>query len=250
MNTAIVRLSTALDRLQSRGQQIDLFFRNDDVGEDDLILQTMLGLFLRYQTPLNLQIIPGRLTPAAIETIGKAWNEKPGLFELNQHGWMHVNHESLGRKCEFGPSRSFDQQCEDIERGKKILEEVFGDAFCPVFTPPWNRCTVETFRALEQLGFRALSKFHGDSPASTYNIREVSVTLDLYRWQGGAMMKPPNELVDELIRQIEELPMIGIMLHHRVMDEKAYEFLALLLGELCLSRVIKFHTFQSLLTGA
>jgi len=233
--------------LNSRGQTIDLFFRNDDVDEDDLSLRTMLDLFFRYQVPLNLQIIPGRLTTACINTIDRA---RSNLLELNQHGWMHENHEHSGRKCEFGPSRSFDQQYEDIERGRKVLEEAFGSAFSPVFTPPWNRCTVETFRALDRLGFQALSRFQGDAPAGGYNFREVSVTLDLYRWQGGAMMKPPNELVDELIWQIEELHRIGIMLHHRVMDEEAYEFLALLLGELCLSRVIKFHTFQSLLTGA
>jgi hypothetical protein len=248
--TVLDRLKTELKRLQLHGRQIDLFFRNDDVDEDERSLQTMLGLFHRYQVPLNLQVIPGRLTSAAIVAIGKARNEKPDLFELNQHGWMHVNHERRGRKCEFGPSRSYDQQCADIERGRKVLEETFGSAFSPVFTPPWNRCTAETFRALDQLGFQALSKIHGDSMACGYNFREISVTLDLYRWQGGAAMKPPNEFFDELISQMENLSRIGIMLHHKVMDEKAYELLALLLGELCLSRMIKFHTFQSLLTGA
>ena len=245
MNTA--RLITALYLLNSRGQTIDLFFRNDDVDEDDLSLRTMLDLFFRYQVPLNLQIIPGRLTTACINTIDRA---RSNLLELNQHGWMHENHEHSGRKCEFGPSRSFDQQYEDIERGRKVLEEAFGSAFSPVFTPPWNRCTVETFRALDRLGFQALSRFRGDASAGDYNFREVSVTLDLYRWQGGAAMKYPNELIDELILQLETLPRIGIMLHHKVMDEAAFELLSLLLGELCLSRAIKFHTFQSLLTGA
>jgi len=62
-------------------------------------------------------------------------------------------------------------------------------------------------------------------------------------------MKSPNELLDELILQLVTLPRIGIMLHHKVMDEAAFELLSLLLSELCLSRAIKFHTFQSLLTG-
>jgi hypothetical protein len=217
------------------------------VDEDDLSLRSMLELFFRYQIPLNLQIIPGRLTSEGIKAIGRV---RSNLLELNQHGWMHVNHENLGRKCEFGPSRSFEQQYEDIERGRKILEEAFGSAFSPVFTPPWNRCTVETFRALDRLGFQALSRFRGDAPAGGYNFREVSVTLDLYRWQGGAAMKSPNELLDELILQLETRPRIGIMLHHKVMDEGAFELLSLLLSELSLSRAIKFHTFQSLLTGA
>jgi Polysaccharide deacetylase len=243
------RLKTALDRLESRGQRIALFFRDDDVDEDELSLQTMLGLFIRYRTPLNLQIIPGRLTPAAIKAIAKIRHEEPDLFELNQHGWRHDNHERSGRKCEFGPSRRFDQQLADIERGRGVLEEAFGSAFSPVFTPPWNRCTSATYRALDQLGFQALSRIHSDLLAGDYNFREVSVTLDLYRWQGGAAMKSPNEFFDELIVQLEMLPRIGIMLHHKVMDEEAYELLALLLGELCLSRVIKFHTFQSLLTS-
>jgi predicted deacetylase len=112
------------------------------------------------------------------------------LIELNQHGWRHTNHEPEGRKCEFGASRSFEEQLADIARGREVLEHAFGKAFSPVFTPPWNRCTQDTYRALDQLGFRALSQLQGKQPVAGYNFRELSVRLDLFRWKGGAVMKP------------------------------------------------------------
>jgi hypothetical protein len=49
----------------------------------------------------------------------------PDLIELDQHGWQHTNHETTGRKCEFGPSRSYEQQYADIAQGKALLEAAF-----------------------------------------------------------------------------------------------------------------------------
>ena len=89
-----------------------------------------------------------------------------GRAILNQHGWRHVNHERAGRKCEFGASRGYEQQLEDIANGRRRMNEAFGDGWSPVFTPPWSRRAEETFRALDQLGFAALSKSHDGRPAT------------------------------------------------------------------------------------
>ena len=46
---------------------------------------------------------------------------RAGLVHLHQHGFRHVNHETTGRKCEFGPSRSHDQQLADIAEGRALM---------------------------------------------------------------------------------------------------------------------------------
>lgn len=249
LNGIFAQLETVLDQLRSRErarQRVNIFFRDDDVDEDEISLRVLLKLFLDHEIPINLEIIPGRLTPPAVALLRERHDRRPDLIELNQHGWQHINHEAEGRRCEFGPSRSYDQQLADTALGRRVLEDAFGSSFSAVFTPPWNRCTDDTFAALDYLGFKALSKIRGEREVTGYSFRELSVTLDLFRWKGSVSMKSPEELIGELVSQIQTLETIGILLHHKVMDEAAWEFLAALLGELRNSEVVDFHTFGSL----
>lgn len=244
------QLRAVLERLQAEKRTVNVFFRDDDVDDDEPSLHLLLNFFSELEVPLNLEIIPGLLTDSAVALLRRFHNRWPGLFELNQHGWMHVNHERDGRKCEFGVHRSFDDQLADIARGREVLIQALGDAFSPVFTPPWNRCTEVTYQALDELEFRVLSKLRSKDPIVGYGFRELSVTLDLFRWKGGAVMKTPAEFIGELTAQLKDLDTVGIMLHHKVMDEAAFGLLALLLKELRCSEVIRFHTFRSLIKNS
>ncbi|WDT82846.1 MAG: hypothetical protein MPW14_24845 (plasmid) [Candidatus Manganitrophus sp.] len=220
--------------------------RDDDIDNDEETLQYLFDITLARHVPLNLEIIPGALTDAGIKLLDHHKHLHPTLFELNQHGWLHLNHEKEGRKCEFGISRNFDQQWEDISGGKTLLEKIFGDKFYPVFTPPWNRCTEETFKVLDRLGFRVFSKDKGDRLVTGFGFKEISTTLDLYRWKGKPSLKSPEEIVESLTFQMRETGPIGILLHHQVMSDEAFAFLDALLGTLCQYPNIRFHTFQSL----
>jgi hypothetical protein len=246
MSEALAQLREALAELQTQHRTVDVFFRDDDVDEDESSLRALLALFQELETPINLEIIPARLTGAAVGFLREVHARRSGLLELNQHGWRHVNHEPEGRKCEFGESRNFDEQVADIARGREVLGRAFGDAFSPVFTPPWNRCTEVTYRALDQLGFCALSKLRGKEPVAGYGFRELSATLDLFRWKGGAVMKTNDEFIGELTAQLRELDTVGVMLHHKVMSEAALFLLKMMIVEMRKSEAIRFHTFQSL----
>jgi hypothetical protein len=244
MNSSLGRLKSAL-ALQAAPLRI--FFRNDDVDEDEPPLRRLLGLFLERNTPINLGVIPGRLTAACVELLAQSAGESPELLELNQHGWRHLNHEREGRKCEFGASRTYAEQLADIAQGQARMTEAFGPNWSPVFIPPWNRCTEETRRAIDQLGFRALSAKQESSVVTGYKFEEISITLDIFRWNGGARLKPPEEIVDEMITQLSRRQTIGVALHHKVMDDQAFFFLGFLLDTLAAHPAIGFHTFQSLL---
>ncbi|HWQ31563.1 MAG TPA: polysaccharide deacetylase family protein [Blastocatellia bacterium] len=247
MTPQFAQLSALLAQLAAREQTVNLFFRDDDVADDEPALRRLLDLFARYAVPLNLAIIPGRLTEAGTKLLREYLKAHPGLFELNQHGWMHVNHETTGRKCEFGPGRSEAEQSADIARGRQILIDAFGADFSMVFVPPWNRCSDATLRALAQSGFEALSQLKGKTAVTGHTFIELSVTLDLHRWKGGVTLRNPDEIVTELVNQISAGELIGVMLHHQVMDETAFSFLARLLDELRNQSCVRFHTFQSLL---
>ncbi|MFN0087652.1 MAG: hypothetical protein ACKVX9_19835 [Blastocatellia bacterium] len=238
----------ALERRGRQARPLDLFFRDDDVDEDEPSLRECLRRFVRGETPVNLGVIPKRLTREAAALLRRSVREAPSLIELNQHGWEHINHEEVGKKCEFGPGRAFDLQHADIAAGWARMDAAFGSRWSPVFIPPWNRCTFETGRALDQLGFLALSRDHGQPPMPGLRLRELPITLDLYRWRGGVAPRPIEEFSGELIQQIDELDRIGIMLHHKVMDEAAFALVDALLRAFRSSPIARAHTFQSLLT--
>jgi hypothetical protein len=235
--------------LASQTVPVRIFFRDDDVDEDEAPLRRLLSLFVERNTPINLGVIPGRLTAECIELLTGAVAAAPALIELNQHGWRHQNHEREGRKCEFGASRTYPEQLADITQGHARMTEAFGPNWFPVFIPPWNRCTEETLRAIDHLGFRALSAKQGSSVLTGYRFEEISITLDIYRWKGGARMKSPEEVTCELITQLSRQQTIGVVLHHKVMDDQAFSFLRSLLDALAAhpsAGAVSFHTFQSL----
>jgi hypothetical protein len=55
------------------------------------------------------------------------------------------------------------------------------------------------FSSARSTRFQALSKKHGREPVAGYSFRELSVTLDLYRWKSGI------ETFQSLLRRSEEL---------------------------------------------
>ncbi len=240
MDDARYELHATLAQQQAAGKTVDVFFRDDDVDEDEASLRRLLHLFAASDVPLILGVIPARLTTAGIELL----QQYSASVELVQHGWQHINHETTGRKCEFGRSRSFAEQFDDLSRGQKRMNEAFGAQWFPAFIPPWNRCTDVTEQALQQLGFRVLSKLHEkDSLAS---LPQISVTLDLFHWKGGAQLKPTTELWQAIAQQVQQDMALGIMLHHKVMADDAFAFLAQLLAALKQFSNVRFHRLQDL----
>lgn len=225
-------------------ESVDVFFRDDDVDEDEPALRRLLHLFAQKNASVILGVIPARLTSECVELLAQF----SACIEIVQHGWQHVNHELTGRKCEFGPGRSFDEQHADIARGQARMHEAFGHNWFPAFIPPWNRCTASTHQALDQLGFRVLSQLHKDAPPLTgFSWQEISVTLDLFRWKDGATLKPQEELLQAIVQQFSQPQPIGIMLHHKVMHGEAFLFLEQLLDALRQAPNVRFHKFESLL---
>jgi hypothetical protein len=199
-----------------------LCFRDDDAGWDDARLLRLLDRF--DAVPLDLAVIPAELhAPLAAELLGRAG---PRL-RLHQHGFAHRNHEPAGRRCEFGTSRARAAQRRDIATGRERLAELLGDAVDPVFTPPWNRCTADTGRCLQQLGFRVLSRESRAAPLGIPGLREVPVHVDWVRLAR-------HDAAERLAAAIRSGAPAGVMFHHAEMEagslDAACELLALVAG--------------------
>jgi hypothetical protein len=223
-------LRAVLDR---REHTVTVFFRDDDGGWADPQLHDLVELFAAEDVPLDLALIPSAVEPPLVDwLLGRVG---PGLG-LHQHGYCHVSHERVGRRCEFGGARGYRQQYEDLARGQGRLKILFGRSLDPIFTPPWNRCTADTAVALHRLGFRALSRDATATPLPAHaGLRELPVTLDWMRHRHGDQPDLAT-LADRLAMQLQSDRPVGIMLHHAVMgaaDLHALQsLLALLRGHL------------------
>ena len=94
-------LERALDAARA---PVTFFFRDDDGGWADLRLRALLDVHEEYGMPVDLALIPDALSPWLIRHLERRASRN-GLLGLHQHGRAHVNHETTGRKCEFGESR-------------------------------------------------------------------------------------------------------------------------------------------------
>src|SRR5262249_24018674 len=170
-------LRQALDESDTR---IDFFFRDDDVGWANDEFRTLLDCFRRHSVPLDIAAIPTALTAELADELCTLHAEAPAEVGVHQHGFPHTNHEGFGPKCEFGSSRTHQDQYRDIQFCKLKLEEMLGSALDPIFTPPWNRCTAITGVCLRQLGFRVLSRDATTPSLTLSGLKELPISIDWF----------------------------------------------------------------------
>jgi hypothetical protein len=202
-------------------------FRDDDVGWCDDRLFALLDLFARHALPVDLAVIPEALTPRLAHELDTRIRQMS--IEVHQHGFAHVNHEPAGRKWEFGPARPRSIQRRDIELGRRRLRELLGPIVRPIFTPPWNRCTVVTGQCLVDLGFRVLSRDASAEALDVPGLFELPIRVDWFARRKGERLTR-DELGRRLASEVEAGDAIGIMFHHALMDAEERRHADALLG--------------------
>lgn len=219
------------------GETVRVFFRADDIGVPSKRCSAMLELFQRYSVPLGLAVVPTWITAQRWQSIcAEIDTAKAPLFCWHQHGWAHKNHETQGKKQEFGDSRPAENIAHDILRGRDRLHQLLGSAFVPLFTPPWNRCGTAAMELLAASGYTALSRSSGARPSPPSGLADIQINVDLHTRKESAPQVSAQQLFGEL-----ELAMAsgyaGIMLHHQRMNHHALNLLE------CLLRILS-HTFE------
>jgi peptidoglycan/xylan/chitin deacetylase (PgdA/CDA1 family) len=215
--------------LDQRHSQVQCYFRDDDAGWDDPGLFDLLDLFRQYVVPIDLAVIPTCLSNDLTDQLLMRIDKQGQQIGLHQHGYKHTNHQTEGRKCEFGDSREADQQFSDIVIGQQILKDAFSDYLQPVFTPPWNRCTQSTVDLLESLGFVALSRDSSASPLQINQLKEIPVHIDWFCKRKGVRVDF-NHIGLQMAEHIQQHNTLGIMLHHQITDAEERNVLAELLN--------------------
>jgi hypothetical protein len=235
----------ALDSLPT---PVVTFIRDDDAGWENDRLLALLDTVNTAGACIDLAAIPLAVSDPLVAALSARIDAAPQRLAVHQHGCAHANHESEGRKCEFGAARSADSQRHDIRGGWLLLQHLFGQRAQPIFTPPWNRCALHTPAVLAELGFAALSRDRG-APAQSA-LPEIAVDVDWSRHlrEGGAVAAA-RALADALRARAGDGAPLGLMLHHATMDVTALAQLGELLTRLTRHGALSWQPMAALLAA-
>ncbi|WP_300464687.1 polysaccharide deacetylase family protein [Desulfobacula sp.] len=225
---------------------VTVFFRADDIGVLSKNYQHLMALFLKYQTPLCLAVVPAWMTQSRWEAMAEFHGKKETLFCWHMHGYRHMNHEIKGKKQEFGAIRSTRALSSDLSRGHERLTAIMGKNLTPVFTPPWNRCSPETLMLLKEKGFKAVSRSQGSLPLSPPGLRDFPVHVDLHTRKEQRAKEGWQTLLAEFTTGMND-DACGIMIHHMRMNHQAFIFLEYLLALFAGYKQITVVAFNDLL---
>ncbi len=222
-----------------------IFFRADDIGVPGKQFSHLIEIFKNNNMPLCLAVVPTWLTAARFEKLQQLTGKKSSQWCWHQHGWLHQNHEKSGKKQEFGPGRPAKEQLRDLKKGKDRLLGIMGNACSPFFTPPWNRCSIDTLTGLYSLGFQAVSRSHNATPASPPKLPDIQINIDLHTRKEPHAKRCLQNLLNEVTQSISS-GRGGIMIHHQRMNQNSYNFLELLLVKINSAPRLHPVTFQEL----
>lgn len=205
-----------------------VFFRADDIGIPSGTFSQLIGSFKKHELPLCLATVPAWLTDDRLSQLYEITGKSKEQWFWHQHGYVHHNHEPTGKKQEFGPARSYDDISTRLEKGKIRLDHFLGSLNQPVFTPPWNRCSGETLQALQDLGFKGISRSRGARPHTPQSFPDFQVNVDLHTRKETSPEQGFNNLLKEIDQGLAS-GKCGIMLHHQRMNKRAVALLDTLL---------------------
>ncbi len=243
------RTQAALDVLAGQGRTLRIWLRDDDCVAPTKPLDRLLALAATHQMPLMLAVIPRYATKALADRLAGVSG-----VTIAPHGLAHIDHASADQKsCEFGADRDAGQVAAELSEGRQRIYDLFAEAAIPLFVPPWNRMAPNWHAALVQAGFSAISGFGAKGLTAGDGLRALPTHVDIMDWSLRAG-RPADEVDAEMADWIERLTAgegdtpLGLLTHHLVHDETAWNVLEALLTVLSTHRAVRFTDARDQIT--
>lgn len=238
-------LGAELDAWRAAGRSATLWWRDDDAAKPEPALDRLLELRRTLDVPLCLAVIPA----AAQATLAEALAAEPGA-SVASHGYAHVNHAGTqGRKAEFGPERPLADMIGELKAGHERIGALFGAAARPILVPPWNRIAPALVPKLPEAGFRGLSTVEARTPLeANAGLVQVNIHADLIDWRGSGGFLGAEATLARIVAHLaarrsgsaDADEPTGLLSHHLVHDEKAWDFLATYLERTRAHRAVRW----------
>ena len=245
MKQQLSPVSTELERWRDQGLRLPLWWRDDDAVAPTPALDRLLALAQGFDAPLHLAVIPA----SAEDALRARLHEAAQAFAI-PHGWQHQNHAPPNeKKAEFGAHRPTQVMLDEVSRGWRRMEKIFGPRALPVFVPPWNRICPAVVDGLAGAGLVAVSTFlPRRTKCPSLNLLQVNTHLDPIAWREGGGLMDPAVLATKLVAQLtdrregrtDNSEPYGLLTHHLVHDEPVWSFIAALIEVLTQSGVARW----------
>ncbi len=203
-----------------------LWLRDDDAVDTTGPLKQLVQLIGQFDVPVALAVIPHFASRALAERVAATPHVCVAL-----HGHAHTNHAPPGqKKCELGLHRDMQVVLDELTNGRAKLEQMFGERFINLLVPPWNRIDPQLVGKLASTGLAGFSTYGWDCFPEISGVTQLNTHVDIIDWRGTRGGRPASDLVDELAialataRKLGGDP-VGILSHHLIHDEAAWEFL-------------------------
>ncbi len=219
-------LTRHLNWFEERGLTVKFWWRDDDAVSTTPALEVLLEFSDQFCIPLSLAVIPEPATEALAQRLKKTLD-----VNVVHHGWQHKNYQrkSRGEKAsEFGWRRTSKEMAKELAEGRKILQNLFGERFVPLFVPPWNRIAPHTVQLLKEQGDYGLSTF---TWINHFRLPQIQSHIDIIKWK-----KNKGFIGWEAVHKRLELQLcrrrtnatepIGLLTHHLDHGEGCSGFLA------------------------
>src|SRR5262249_32487794 len=121
-------LAEELAAWQASGRIASFWWRDDDAGAASRALTRLLDLSTAAEAPPAVAAIPSLVEPS----LAPALSGRKSVWLL-QHGFAHIDH-ARGRakgSWELGLHRPLEVVLAELEAGRRIMEEAFGERFLP-----------------------------------------------------------------------------------------------------------------------
>ena len=229
-----------------------VFFRDDDVCRPNSNFLKLYNMFKETDIPIICSVIRGKITEKMSNFLIEEKKRNPRLIDITQHGWMHKNYSEYGNEYEFGDKRNFEEQRNDILKGKIKMGNVFGDFFTEVFVPPYHGFNDNTLKIIEDLGFAGFSASLSIFPRNIKrNFLNLSVNVETNDYKSN---KPYVLSLEEILKRFlfryENFNLIGILIHHGFLKKKGLDTISKFLRILKIkenNNEIRFVTFRDIL---
>lgn len=222
-------LNAELDAWLGAGLTARFWWRDDDATKPGPLLDRLLEI--AGGSPIALAVIPAGAGRELAERLSRH-NAGGGNVIVLQHGYAHKNHAPAGeKKAEFGGHRSLEMMLDELSRGRRRIEELFGPVFEPFLTPPWNRICDSVASRLTEAGLQGLSRFGARGPAE--GDRVVNTHIDIVDWRGNrgfvgearAIQAAVGHLAARRGGMADKDEPTGLLTHHRDHDEGCWRFI-------------------------
>jgi len=248
-------LDRELDLWLALERRATLWWRDDDACGDTPALRRLLVMARTHDVPVAVAAIPAKSASALADAIAPF-----SQATIVQHGYAHANHAPPGeRGAELGNHRPLGERLDELANGRQSLSRLFGGRFSAVLVPPWNRIDVDALPALPSVGIHGVSCFGPRASAQPHaGVAQVNAHVDPIAWrrdrafigEASALLRLADHLRARRLAEVDASEATGILTHHLVFPEAAWEFLDTLFARTRLHAAVAWLDVHALFGAA